>query len=656
MAPSDSLIRTLEDCLRSEGLLSIIAPERRSVALPSPIAPLWLAGMFLIPAAIAIDTSRFNRLPELALCVVLAFLLSFVPLSIRLIRGQSTGVVLQSDKTASTIGGYSLLAPPLATSLATGIILQSPSSALWCLALSYAWLVVVFALHLNSYRIHLLIALSRSTVSILWRSILSIPLLVPILFTVVIMGSFSPGLWATLGTLPTSSLIAGIALLSAPAIAMSLATLGTQASLLLPSARLPSDPDAIAESIPAISSRLHSGLISREEWSDLVSDVTWRPTQALAYPSTRLIQARLKRWLAITLLFTAIGLVGSFFVYFILLYSAIIPVDTLAEWTSITSRSSVISFPFAGTSITITLPSTLLPVSKASAFIATLLMSLGVISSMTSEPVRAVVTSWLRTRAHTWLAVSSLYGVATSPGYFILDFRVRDQKRGIANVSIVLPQGTSTDAARAACEHMEKRLVAFRRLVLVTAFELNSSRPEYRLELPGNKWRLLHNKSRSIRNFTFTPVEYDEPRFLPHLGRESLLSKRPIPDEWFGEEEHAVALSKAIWDNDQGHEWILHPYVQISEATVSLEISFTKRMASSAQYAAYMRNLVRVCSASIPQSQQIYVDIFFRDTADILARFFWNSALPTIEYKDEHLKVPSTQSASKWLAAPRPVS
>lgn len=255
--------------------------------------------------------------------------------------------------------------------------------------------------------------------------------------------------------------------------------------------------------------------------------------------------------------------------------------------------------------------------------------------SLTDASYKVMFTEWLSQKAASWLAVSSIYQSVVSPNYQIWEYVVRDKQKGIANVSIIVPQGLSEEEVEKACEHMESRLQGYRNLVLITAFEQNRERPVYSWGMPGNRWQLLHNKTRRIRTFEPNPLILDELRYQHFLGMDSLQERMEIPDDWFGNTLHGIVLGRAVWDADVEHELVLHPYVFESGAILSLETHLMKRLAKSGQYRQYIRELLTLTRQKIPDAHSIWIELYFRDTINTLARLNWSKQLSYVEYRDE---------------------
>lgn len=288
-----------------------------------------------------------------------------------------------------------------------------------------------------------------------------------------------------------------------------------------------------------------------------------------------------------------------------------------------------------GYSWEIGLRTTVVPIAKVSLLLAIFVVMMSSVYALTDDSFKKMFTEWLNQKAASWLAIGSIYQGAASPNYQIWEYVVRDKQKGIANVSIIVPQGLSEEEVEKACEHVESRLQEYRHLVLITAFEQNLERPIYRRGMPGNRWQLLHNKTKGIRIFEPISLILDELRYQYFLGMDSLQEEVEIPDGWFGNTPQGIAVAKAVWEADVGHEWVLHPYVFETDTVLSLEIHLTKRMAKSGQYRQYMRELLTLTRQKVPDAQNIWIDLCFRDTIDTLARLNLSKQLSYVEYKDE---------------------
>lgn len=193
---------------------------------------------------------------------------------------------------------------------------------------------------------------------------------------------------------------------------------------------------------------------------------------------------------------------------------------------------------------------------------------------------------------------------------------------------------------------MESCLKGYERLVIITAFQVSPEKPVYKLGMPGMRWRLLHNKTKDIREFEPIPLELGEVRYQHSLGRDSLKHGEKPPDEWFGDEPNAIGLAKAVWSEDVHHEWVLHPWALSTAQFLSLEVWLTKRMAGSAQYREYMRSLLALTRDMRPDAPLISIDLYYRDSVDSLARLDWTPQY--VSYRDEMIQRTTTEMPSVW--------
>jgi len=275
----------------------------------------------------------------------------------------------------------------------------------------------------------------------------------------------------------------------------------------------------------------------------------------------------------------------------------------------------------------------------------------GVVSTMhalTDGPLKRVYLEWLNQKVAAWPAVSSLYLSGASPNYQLWEYVVRDKDKGIANVYIVVPRELPEEQVEKACAHMESRLEEYLTLITITAFEQKPERPIYEPGMPGNRWRLLHNKVKDIRVFESIPLVLDELRDQHFLGRDSLGKGIGISDEWFGSTLQGVALAKSIWDADADHEWVLHPYVFGSETLLSLEISLAKKKETSEEYRQYVRQLLALTREMVPDAKNISIELSYRDSVETLARLQWSKELTYVDYRDEVIGERRIEEPSAW--------
>jgi len=465
---------------------------------------------------------------------------------------------------------------------------------------------------------------------------------------VVLFSVFSRDLWEVLAELHPFQYITSILWLAIPTILFIVNSIRRESLSIL--GVFPDNDRLIAqaEATKFISDKLNRGLISEEEWKNLQQDVIWRSQLKMSEKLLPIIQNKVKKWLGFLLISITITLTIAFFVYFFILFSIFLSPHQIADWT----KTQVNFLPFStiilGENLSFTVPSTLAITAKVSFLLACIVAMFASISSSNDQTIKTIITNSLIQKSDAWLAISVLYRSAISPNYYEWNYIVRDKNKGIANVIIVVRQGLSFEKIRLACEHMESRLKQYKTFVEVTAFEQNDKKNAYRLDSSDNRWRLLNSKVKNNRKFDAITFE-DEPIHYNHfLGRDALQNQEPISDEWFGNTPDTIQFSKNLWSTDTEHEWIIHPYVSQQDDVLNLEIYLSKRMVKSQQYREYVREIFRLVKQTFPSAGMVIINLYYRDTADSLARFHWYNKSNLIDYKDELLKKSRYEQPKNW--------
>jgi len=642
-----------EDYLKSEGLSNVIPEYRRPslFSLPSSsIVLVWLAGLWLLEIYIVLQRRGLGGLLIAILGPAVLFLGALLVISVAFASRQLRGDKAFGSKDPRLVGGIMLFGFPLLVAVLVGFYLMSWEAA--GRYVGFAILVIVFLviLQAQAYRTHLLIELARSAFRVLGQSITLLFVLVPLLLVIVGLSIFSQGLWQAVGNLTVLQFVGSTFLITLPAILLMLVSLKKMTMEIVGS--FPGLEKIIenVENIPFLKSKIEKGLVSNEEWMKVRDELSWRDKSKLAEGLLPALQARAKRWLAMLLGLTSFILVIVFFLYFCALFNMLLPPSLVATWVGIQVKAISVQLPLFGHRWEMPLLSTVIPIAKGSLFLSVFLSVLSIVYTFTDAPSQERATEWLRTKVASWLAASSVYQSIMSPNYQIWEYVVHDKRRGVANVFIVVPKGISEEEAKKACEHMESCLDEFRSFVMITAYEQNVERPIYRYDIPGNRWRLLHNKNTKVRTFDAFPLSLDELRYQHFLGRDCSWDEAKIPDDWFGNTSQGVAVAKSIWKADTGHDLVLHPYVHVlGEQNLSIDVNFAKRMTNSDQYRQYIRKLLVLISEKIPNVKSIWIGLCFRDTVEVLAHLAWNEQLPDqVVYSDEVIGKTRFEAAKAW--------
>lgn len=555
------MLAILEEYLRDEGFYSVIPEHRRRTLFRLPIVVIWV--VFTWGPAFFLVISRSSGLEGLivaALMPPMSFLTSLVLLAVFfVIRQFRTGTKL-TNKEAGSIGFFFTLVPPLLIAIAVGVYLDSWLSAFIYIVICAVGVVVVLFMQMQVYRIHLLTEGVRSAFRALGRSLALLMVLIPLLLIVVVLSVFSQELWQALATLSTTRLVGSVACLMVPVIVLGIASLNRETKAIV--GTFPDKNQILerAKNIPYIKDKLDQGLMSLEEWNRLKKQLEWRSAEWLTENLMPPVFVKTRQWLSLLLILTSLTLIISFSLYFYVFFSVTLEPSLIESWVG------------TGT----VLPSWAM--AKVSFVLAVFIAVMASVYALTDETIKGIFTEWLRDKSSSWLAVSALYLCAISPDYEILEYLMRDKKQGRVNVSIVVPKGLSEEGVKDACEHIASKLDEYRHLVIVTAYEEKPERPVYKLGMPGNRWRLTHNKVSNIRHFEPIPLELDgELRYQHFLGLDSLNQEQEISNDWFGNTPSGVGFARIIWENDTDHEWVLHPYVFQNGAFAGAEISLTKR-------------------------------------------------------------------------------
>ncbi len=618
----------LETYLKDEGLYDVIPEHRRRSLFSLPIASIWFVLLWLSVVYMVYRSKGSEGLLVAILLPVIVFIAIVIVLVVFYsLRRMRTGHVL-TNKDAGASGMVIMIIFLLSLALAMGIYVNSWSTALIFLVVSFVLLVVVALMQMVAYRIHQLIENIRTVVRALGKSFGLLLVLIPLLLVIVILSVFSQELWQALGTLSAPRLIVSLICLVAPALVFVMASLNREASELV--GAFPTKDQIVenAKNTGYIKEKLDKGLISQEEWSWLQAQLEWRIK--LAETLLPIITEKTRQWLARLLALTSLTLVISFFFYFLLFFSVTLTPSLIESWVGVNGSAAI-----------------LLATAKVSLILAVFIAVMASVYALTDENVKEIFTEWLKHKSRSWMVVSALYECVISPNYEVWEYQQCDEKLGRANVSIVVPKGLPDEAVEKACEHMEAKLDKFRNLVIVTAFEEKPD-PVYQRGMAGNRWRLLYNKVQNIRSFEPIHLELDELRYQQFLGMDSLKEGTDIPDEWFGNTPQGIELAKSIWENDTDHEWILHPYIFQNKALVTAEISLAKRKSESDHYRQYVREVLLLARQAIQNASSIWIDLQFRDTIESLAHLIWDEGLPYIDYRDECIDKNRIEKSSAW--------
>jgi hypothetical protein len=641
------LQHVLEDYLKREGLSRLFPTDRQETrsGITAPTMLVWSLGLW-VPAIIISGTAKGWRgvavglaVPPLSLLIVLVlFAIPYV------LRGVKTGE--KADPDADRLGTVLLLVLPAAVCLGVALYTRSWAAIAYYAGTHLLVMLVLLLLQSQAYRVHLLLQGLRSVLRASVRSLSLLVVLMPVLLVVVVLSVFSQELWQAIGTLSWPRLGGLLACLVVPTAALVLKLREPVTSSLV--GEMPAAPTITqtAAAVPAIADQRLRGLISEEEWTELHRQLEWRDTQKLAARVIPVVRRKVGRWLVLLLILSGLSVGAVFFLYFLLFLSIGLAPSTVAAWTGQELQVWPVRLHISTLTAQFRVPNTLVPVTKVAVLLGAFAGVASNVFALTDDDMKSIFTEWLAEKASAWIAVGCSYRCAITPDYQVWEYSQNDAKSGIANVSIVVPQGLSELAVRRACNHMEARCDSYSRLVIVTAFEQEAGRQMYRRGMSGNRWQLLHNKIKGLRTFEAIPLQLDELRYDHLLGRTSLEHGEPIPNDWFGDTSQQMQLGKTIWESDIQHEWVLHPFVGGSDHLLWLEIAMTKKMRTSDAYRNYVRELLKSARAQFPDTEHISIALCFRDTIDTLAQLDWSADY--VNYRDDLSRRTTLEKAELW--------
>jgi len=638
----------LETYLKSEGLFEIIPENRRHNLFTLPIALIWIFIFWSLNAFFIIKQKSLHGVIPAIIGTPILILFALIILSIIFAFRQKRINITITQSDSNIIGSILLFGLPFISAIILGIYLFSLRSFVLYTIIYIICITALLIINVKSYNVHLIIELFRSILIALGQSINLLISIIPILLVVILLSVFSRDLWETLSKLSLIQFIECIFWLAIPAFLYSITSLKREVALIL--GEFPKNEVIIsnAENTEFIKYKLDNGFISEEEWNGIIQELKWRTQTKYIEGIFPKIQKKVRLWLALILIFIEFTLILAFWGFFFGLFTIMISPSQIADWTHTQLNSIPMSIMLFGEIWFFDLPITLRIMAQVSLLLAFFVSIFGIISAFSNEPLKLIITEWLKNKSASWLAVSILYNCLVSPNYYVWEYIVRNDERGIANVFIIVRPDLSETQIKQACEHMEARLSNYKNFVIVTAFEQSEDKQIYRIELEKKQWRLFHNKFKNIRNFNFISFENEELRYQHLLGRDAITNQASIPNEWFGNTTDTIYFSKVLWDADSDHEWILHPYISINGEILMVDIQMTKRKAKSKEYHEYLKQLFKLTRQSFPNIGNIMIDIYFRDTTQLLSRIIWGSQLPFIDYKDELIKKTRYEKQKDW--------
>jgi predicted PurR-regulated permease PerM len=105
------------------------------------------------------------------------------------------------------------------------------------------------------------------------------------------------------------------ALILVPALILYVSSLNSQTETLLSNVSKREHIVGEAKRLPSLKKQLDEGLISEEEWQELIKQLNWRHYEKLINDIWLVIYSKTRRWLALLIGLTSLVLLLSFFLY-----------------------------------------------------------------------------------------------------------------------------------------------------------------------------------------------------------------------------------------------------------------------------------------------------------------------------------------------------
>jgi hypothetical protein len=629
----------LERYLADEGLYASVVQGRRSVLLGPALAITWLAYLWVLSFALVL-ASRETGVPRAALLSLLAvggtlvLLLGVLVIYYAARQLRSGRPVSGSD--ASSIGGAIVIPLPFLAALVTAILAQGAAAFVIYVVMAAVGLAVLLLAQRKANLWGFLLSVPRA----LTKSLAELPALTSLLIVFTFLAAFSEEVWATIGALPFSRLVALVALLFVPVVLFTLRSARLESGKLARWTPTSEEIMHLVQSVPLLARQTAAGYIAPEEWAALESELRWRHLDRMLADAGEPVLRFLGLWFALLLALMGLLTFLTLFMYHLTFFAMALPADVVQSWTSggAPAASSALDLRIA---LMAGLP---LANIRVAMFLAGFLTAVVYVWAFADEQVRTRFTSWLTERAASWLAAGAVYGAASTPGYQAWQ---RSIQQGAVHLDIVVPTTTVEADVELVCRRVESALGLYN-VATVTAHVQKPGDPRYKLAIPGRRWVLRRIGRDGPVAFQSEHFEANELRYQDGLGATYLVTGESPPDGWFGETRTASALARGVWDDDDGHTLVMHPWAFESTDHISLEIHLYRALATSQEYRDYLRRLLRAARNAQPTYARIDIELYLRDSMDSLARLFWSANLASVDYWDVTCKRPRYEAKREW--------
>jgi hypothetical protein len=265
----------------------------------------------------------------------------------------------------------------------------------------------------------------------------------------------------------------------------------------------------------------------------------------------------------------------------------------------------------------------------------------------TDEEYKSQVFGWLRTKSRAWFSADVIYEASLFPDYQVLDST--SLGKNVIDLQVLIPARLEKGEARKICTKCAKDNAKTDYKIMLSAFESLEQSGQYDFRFEKIRWQLDIDLS-GKEHFLDLDQDYLPAIDLQHyLGVKSIQKNEEIFEAWFGNSPKAMELGKMVWDDDDKHNLILHPYVEENTGVFNMKVRLAQRFESSAKYKRIMKRIFSIAKHFLPDTPIIGVILYFSRTEYILANLEYSIQKGLVGYSDEYMKNQAISISSDWI-------
>ena len=624
------LFVTLEKYLKREGLSAFLP-------VPKDTTPFSTTFILLVCFSVGLITKLFGKsfwvgffIPIILMAICLFVIITYIvfrefPKIIRS-KGEYDAKSVAAYMDSKTLGTIIIVLFTIVTPAIVGIYLFAWMPVL--IVFGVLLVILAFSIRFLLNRDYLILAIIEITIqafkgwALSWQAVLAT---MPVLLVAILLSLFSGDLWSLLGKTTTPELTILITFMYIP---VSFAVLVKIDLTDLISHQFLGNNEIVVDrvfSIPLIRKLKDKDLLSIEDRDDVIAALNWRDLDRSKELVADRLERRIRWWYLLVIILACVLLGLSFFIIFLMLFSLISSSLNQMGWLLPTTYPNTIQKPIPQVAY-------FLSSIQVAAFAASLL----------DKPKENILFKRTLEKATDWIAAIIVFQAIYLPFFQIWESKKEapwHKRFGVTALRakvIAIANVTDGDVVEDACGKLEE---LFPRVQLVdfSIYRKNEElKQKMRFGVEDFQWKYIHN--RKLGKKQFTPIPYDLEIHEQHmLGREKLLAREEIPEEWFGSSKISAKIGKAIWSFDENHEVIMHPHVTSDDGkTVHVFINLFRKFRKSEEYSSLAHNLLNLVRELAPHATLISIVFYFRSglNSKFIADLQWtNDGL--IFYKDE---------------------